>query len=435
MYFASFFLSLWRIINIFSKLRLDFFMARRLVAGANNDNKGVDSPFVRIATAAVALSVFVMIVSMSVIIGFRNEIMQKVVGFGSCINIINRESALNLESMPISSNQDFFPSMENEDGISHIQRYAYKPAIFKSGSDIMGVVLKGVGSEYDFSFIESNIVDGRVDISANEQNGRRSIVISRKMADLLGIKVGDDLVSYFVQNPPRMRKFTVSGIYSTGLEESDKMFAYISIDEIQKLNGWQSDQITGFEVMIDDFDRLDEMTELVRSIAGYTIAEDGSMMRVLSVRDTNGQLFSWIALIEMNVWVILGIMFFVALVNMSTALLIIIFEKSSMIGLLKSLGASNWLIRRVFILQSLYVLFRGVVIGSGMALVLILVQHYFNLIPLDASSYYVDHVPCELQLWYFVAIDLAVIIGMSLMLIIPSMAVSRMEPAKVLKFK
>ncbi|MCQ2253126.1 MAG: ABC transporter permease [Bacteroidales bacterium] len=404
-------------------------MARRLVAGANGK---VTSQVVRIAIAAVALSVCVMIVSMAVIIGFKNEIMDKVVGFGSCVSIINREMSANLETQPIDSNQDFYPSIEQESGIAHIQRYAIKPAIFKTSAEIQGVVLKGVGPEYDWSFFQKNLVEGSVlDLSDTV----RGVLISKKMSDLLGLGVGDAVVAYFIQNPPRMRKYKVSGIYSTGLEEYDKMFAFVNIADVQKLNGWADNQITGFEVMIDDFTQLDDMTELVRDFAGYRIAEDGTMMRVTSVKDNNSTLFDWLTLTEMNVWVILAIMFFVAFVNMSTAMLIIIFEKASMIGLLKALGATNWLIRKVFVVQSLYILIKGVVIGNLVAAVLIFVEHYTGIISLDPGSYYVDHVPCEPQLWYFVAIDLVTVLVMSVMLVLPSVAISRMQPAKVISFK
>jgi len=406
-------------------------MAHRLVHGANNK---VSTSVVKIAIASVALSVAVMIVSMAVIIGFKNEIMDKVVGFGSCINIVNRESSANLETLPISSQQDFYPSIESENGISHIQRFVIKPAIFKSGQDISGVVLKGVGKEYDWSFFQRNLLDGKV-LTMDDTSSQRQILISKKMSDLLNLKVGDNLVAYFIQDPPRMRKYYISGIYSTGLEEYDKTFAMVDIRDLQKLNGWDDDQITGFEVMIDDFNQLDEMTELVRDFAGYKILDDGSMMKVASVKDNNHALFDWITLTEMNVWVILAIMFFVAFVNMSTALLIIIFEKASMIGLLKAIGSTNWLIRKIFILQSLYILFKGIIIGNIIALVIILAQHFGHLIPLDASSYYVDHVPCDLQFWYFVAIDFATILVMSVMLVIPSFAISKMQPAKVIGFK
>ncbi|MCQ2251223.1 MAG: FtsX-like permease family protein [Bacteroidales bacterium] len=416
-------------------MKLEFFIARRLVAGDKDNNNRLSAPVIRIAVAAVALSVCVMLVSLAVIIGFRNEIMNKVVGFGSCVSIINRESAANLETLPISEHQDFYRSIENEDGISHIQRYALKPAIFKSGSDIMGVVLKGVGQEYDLGFINSCLVDGEADLSTDSIRNRKSIVVSQKMASSLDLHVGDDLVAYFVQDPPKMRKYHVSGIYSTGLEDCDKIFAFIDIDEIRAVNNWPDYNITGFEVMVDDFDRLDEMTDLVRDYAGFRIAEDGSMMRVQSVRETNRQLFDWITLTEMNVWVILGIMFFVAFVNMSTALLIIIFEKAAMIGLMKSMGATNWLIRKIFVIKSLYILLKGVVIGNLVALVVICLEHFFQLVRLAAASYYVDLVPCGLELWYFVAIDIVTLVGMMLLLVIPSMAISRMEPAKVMGFK
>lgn len=406
-------------------------MAKRLIGASNGK---ISSSVVKIAIISVALSVAVMIVSVAVIIGFKNQIMDKAVGFGSCVNIINRESGENLETLPIDSNQDFFPSIENEEGISHIQRYALKPAIFKAGGQILGAMLKGVAQEYDRSFFEKNLVSGEFPDFSDSVASRR-ILISQKMADALNLKTGDSFAAYFVQQPMRMRKYVVSGIYSTGLEEYDKIFALVDMADIQKLNSWTKNQITGFEVMIDDFSFLDEMTDLVREYAGYQILQDGSMMKVSSVKDNNRQLFDWITLTQMNVWVILFIMFFVSFVNMSTALLIIIFEKASMIGLLKAVGASNFLIRKIFVLKSLYILLKGIVIGNVIALILVLSEHYLHFIPLDASSYYVDYVPCDFKLWYFAAIDVSTLLIMSLLLIIPSFAVSVMQPAKVMGFK
>lgn len=413
-------------------MKLEWFIARRI--SGKTYNKGVSSTVVKIAVAAVALSVAVMIVSMSVIIGFKNEIMDKVVGFGSCVNIVNRETGGNYETMPISSEQDFFPSIENEQGINHIQRYVMKPAILKSGADILGVIIKGVGGEYDFKFFEDNMVEGCAPkIIAGQKTD--SMLISKRMAELLNLKLGDKVVAYFVQDPPRMRKYTVSGIYQTGLEDYDKLFCFTDMTDIQKINGWNDNQISGFEVMIDDFSKLEDMSSLVREYAGYQISEDGAMLRVTNVKDNNRQLFDWITLTEMNVYVILAIMFFVAFVNMSTAMLIIIFERAAMIGIMKAVGSCNWLIRKIFIIQSAHITSRGVVIGNIVAAVLILLEQYFHLVGLDPASYYVDHVPAEFQLWYFVAIDLGTLLVMSIMLVLPSMAISKMEPAKVVNFR
>ena len=413
-------------------MKLEFFMVSRLVRGANSG--GVASSVVKIAVAAVALSVCVMIVSIAVIVGFRNEIMDKVVGFGSCVNIINRESAANLESLPIDARQDFYPSITDEDGIKHIQRYALKPCIFKSGSDIMGVMLKGVGEEYDWSFFEGNMISGHALNVPDTVSGNR-IVVSKKMADLLNLEVGGNVVAYFIQDPPRMRKYNIVGIYSSGLEDCDKMFAMVDIAGVQKINGWNENQITGFEVMVDNIAELDVMTEVVRGVAGYRIADDGSMLRVSNVRENNRQLFDWIALTEMNVWVIIAIMVFVAFVNMSTALLIIIFEKASMIGLMKAIGARNWQIRKVFILQSLYILLKGLIIGNLIAFAIIALQYFTGVIALDAESYYVDHVPCVLDFWHFAAVDLGTLVLMTVMMTLPSLAIGLMQPAKVIGFK
>ena len=294
-------------------------------------------------------------------------------------------------------------------------------------------MLKGVTKDYDFSFFQKNLIEG--EIFKFDTASERKIIISKKMADLLKVGVGESLTAYFIQNPIRQRKYYISGIYSTGLEEYDKIIALVDLSGLQKLNSWNKDQVTGFEVMIDDFSSLEEMTEVVRDYAGYKILEDGSMLKVSSVKDNNRQLFDWITLTQMNVGVILAIMFFVAFVNMSTALLIIVFEKASMIGLLKAIGSTNWQIRKIFILQSLYILLKGIIIGNVIALIIILLQYYFKIIPLDSTSYYVDYVPTEFQLWYFFAIDVLTVLFMSIMLVIPSFAVSKMQPAKVIGFK
>lgn len=411
-------------------MKVEFFIASRLIGATSGK---VSSSVIKIAVSSVALSVAVMIISVSVIIGFKNEIFQKAIGFGSCINIVNRESAENLETKPVSINQDFYPSIENENGIKKIQPFILKSAVFKGKTDISGAMLKGVSKDYDFSFFQKNLIEG--EIFKFDTASERKIIISKKMADLLKVGVGESLTAYFIQNPIRQRKYYISGIYSTGLEEYDKIIALVDLSGLQKLNSWNKDQVTGFEVMIDDFSSLEEMTEVVRDYAGYKILEDGSMLKVSSVKDNNRQLFDWITLTQMNVWVILAIMFFVAFVNMSTALLIIVFEKASMIGLLKAIGSTNWQIRKIFILQSLYILLKGIIIGNVIALIIILLQYYFKIIPLDSTSYYVDYVPTEFQLWYFFAIDVLTVLFMSIMLVIPSFAVSKMQPAKVIGFK
>lgn len=411
-------------------MKLEFFLAR----GFLRNNKGVSKSVVKIAVAAVALSVAVMICSVAVIIGFENEITEKVAGFGACINIVNRETGDNFETFPVDASQDFLDDISDIQGVKHIQKYALKPALIKSGSDFLGVMLKGIDSDYDWSFFNSSMIEGE-NFTVTDSSARNSkVVISKNIADALHLKSGDSFGAFFIQQPPKMRKYTVCGIYNTGLEEYDKVTVVCDIADIRKVNDWTENQITGFEILIDDFDDLDIVTQRVRDVAGYVIADDGSMLNVKNVKDNNQQLFDWLTLTEMNVWVILAIMFFVAFVNMSSATLIIIFKKASAIGDLKAQGARNSLVRRVFVIQSLYMSLKGIIYGNLVSFVLIFIQWKFQIISLDPSSYYVDHVPVSFNFLNFAIVDISTLIILALMLWIPALAVSRMQPAKVLQF-
>jgi len=416
-------------------LNLSFFIARRL----STDKQGkssISQSIIRIATAAVAMSLAVMIIAVAVITGFKKEITEKVIGFGSHILITNHDTNSSYETQPVIKEQDFYPSLTEIEGIRHIQCFAMKPGIIKTKTDIQGVVLKGIDRDFDWTFFKANIIEGthfEIDDSSNVKH----ILISNYHAKLLKLKVNDDLFIYFIQNPPRLRKYKITGIYETGLQEYDERFALTEIDDIQKLNGWnelENEMVSGFEVLIDDYKELDEMTEIVTDKVGRQFTESGKKLKVTNILQENPQIFDWLTLTNMNVQVILFIMTFVAAINMVTGLLIIILERTNMIGILKALGARNRTIQRIFIYNSIFIMGKGLFFGNLIGISLCLLQMYFKIIPLDATSYYVDTVPINIDLLHILLLNFGILNITADILILPSLLITKIDPIKAINF-
>ena len=281
-----------------------------------------------------------MILAVAILTGFKQQIREKVVGFGSHIQIMNFDSNISFETTPISDTQEFIPKIKKIPGIRHIQVFATKAGIIKTDEDIQGVVLKGIGSDFDWSYFSSNMVDGSV-FTVTDTGRTDKVIISKKISDMLKLKTGDSFAMHFIQDPPRMRKFTISGIYETSLEEFDKMYVFCDIGHIKRLNGWDDDQVSGFEIFIDDFDKLDEMTVAVRDAIGYKISEEETKFKVTNIRTKYPQIFDWLNFQDINVIIIIILMLVVAGFNMISGLLILILEKTNMIGVLKALGSED----------------------------------------------------------------------------------------------
>jgi len=375
----------------------------------------------------------VMILAVSILTGFKQQIRDKIVGFGSNIQILNFDSNLSLETIPISDTLSFVPEIKQIPGIKHIQVFATKAGIIKTGDAIQGVVLKGVGSDFDWKFFKSNIVKGSA-FTVTDTGRTNEVIISKKISDMLRLKTGDSFAMYFVQDPPRSRKFTISGVYETSLEEFDKMYVFCDIGHIKRLNGWEDDQVSGFEIFIDDFDKLDEMTKSVRDVVGYRLVENEPRFRVKNIKDRYPQIFDWLNFQDMNVIIIITLMLLVAGFNMISGLLILILEKTNMIGIFKALGSENVTIRRVFLYQAAYLiakgLFWGNIIGIGMAFI----QLKTGLITLDPSSYYIKTVPVNLELSHILLLNAGTMAAIILMLIVPSQLISRIAPVKAIKY-
>jgi len=386
-----------------------------------------------IAIIGIAMGLAVMIIAVAVLTGFKQQIRDKIVGFGSNIQILNFDSNISLETIPISDTQAFIPRIKEMKGIRHIQVFATKAGIIKTEEAIQGVVLKGVGSDFDWDFFSSNIVDGRV-FTVTDTGRINDVIISKKISDMLRLKTGDSFAMYFVQDPPRSRRFTVRGIYETSLEEFDKMYVFCDIGHIKRLNGWTDDQVSGFEIFIDDFDKLDEMTLAVRNQVGYKLLEDETKFRVTNIRLRYPQIFDWLNFQDMNVFIIITLMLLVAGFNMISGLLIIILEKTNMIGILKALGSDNGTIRKVFLYQASFLIVKGLLWGNLIGLGLAFLQLKTGLISLDPSSYYIKTVPVNLELSHILMLNAGTMIIIILMLLVPSQLISRITPVKAIRY-
>ena len=375
-----------------------------------------------------------MILSVAIVTGFKKEIRQKIIGFGSHIQIVNYDNNNTFETKPINKNQPFIAALKKEEDIKHIEAFATKPGIIQTDSDIQGVVLKGIGPDFDWTFIKDHLKEGKI-ITINDSVKSDQAMISQYLASLLKLKVGDHFRMFFAQNPPRMRKFVISGIYSTDLIEFDKVYIFVDITQIQKLNGWSSNQVSGLEITLNDFNKLDEATEKLWDIVGNNYSKKDTTLRVENVREKNVQIFDWLNLQDMNVWVILILMLVVSGFNMVSGLLILILERTNMIGILKALGSRNILIRRIFLYQAGFLILKGLFWGNLLGLAICLIQKYTGIIKLDPTSYFLDRVPINLNLLYWVGLNLGTLIITILMLIIPSFIISNISPDKTIKYE
>ena len=414
-------------------MNLPYFIAQRLIKGRREETS-FSRPINVIAIIGIATGLAVMILAVAILTGFKQQIREKVVGFGSHIQILNFDSNISFETTPISDTQKFIPDIKKIPGIKHIQVFATKAGIIRTDEDIQGVVLKGIGSDFDWSYFKSNMVEGSAFPVSDTGLPNNNVIISKKIASMLRLKMGDSFTMLFIQDPPRMRKFTISGIYETSLEEFDKMYVFCDIGHIKRLNGWKDDQVSGFEIYITDFDNLDEMTSEVRDAIGYKITEDDSKFKVTNIRIRYPQIFDWLNFQDVNVVVIIILMLIVAGFNMISSLLILILEKTNMIGVLKSLGAEDKTIRRMFLYQAAYLIGKGLFWGNFIGIGIAFLQLKTGVIALDASSYYLKTVPVNLELIHILILNAGTMAVIISMLIVPSQLITRISPVKAIRY-
>ncbi|MBC8266601.1 MAG: ABC transporter permease [Flavobacteriales bacterium] len=407
-------------------MNVEYFIAKRLI-GAKEGNNRLSRPIIRIAILAIALSVAVMLISIGVVKGFKKDISDKVIGFGSHIQITAFSDNNSYETKAISENQEFYPSIENKEGIKHIQVFATKAAIIKTKDEIHGVILKGVGSDFDATFFESNLEQGEVPIYNDTLTSSR-VIISKKIANLLELEIGEKLIMYFVQDPPRVRKFVIAGIYTTELEEFDNLYVFGDIRHIQKLNNWSTDSVGGFEITLNNFEDLDEQTKMVYEKIPYNL-------NAQSIKEINPQIFDWLKLQDINVNVIIILMLIVAAINIITALLILILERTKLIGILKAIGQNNWSVRKVFLYNATYLIAKGLLWGNLIGIGLCLLQKYFHIISLNPSTYYMNTVPIHLIFSDILLLNFGAMFVCLLMLIIPTFIITKITPVKAIRFE
>ncbi len=409
------------------------FTAKRITFSRSNKKK-MSASVLNIAVSVVAVGIAVMIITVSTVTGFKHGVYKKIIGFQAHISIKNRDINETYETLPISKKQPFYPGITKIKGINHIQIYATKPGIIKTKTEVQGIVLKGVGKDYNWNFLKENLVKGTLpDVSSEKKS--KEILISQKTADLLNYNVGDKMDIYFIQNPPKARRFKICGIYKTGMTELDKMIAVCDIRQIQKINNWTPDQISGFEVFIDDYVNPEKMTEKVQDEVASIISKDGSMLQVSNYMRDNTFIVQWLKLSDTNVAVILTLMIIVSVLSMIAAILTIILERTTMIGILKALGANNSKIISIFLYNGAFLILKGLVIGNILGISLLAVQKYFKLIPLNPDLYYVDSVPVDINLFNFLLLDIGTLLISVFVLIIPAFLVAKIHPAKTINFK
>ena len=414
-------------------MSVPFFIAKRIYKDDDN-KKSVSRPAIAIATTGVAIGIAVMIISVCIVLGFKHTIRDKAIGFGGHINVGNFVSMHGGNIEPICMSDSMINAIKAIEGVKDVGRYAQKEGILKTDNDFLGVVFKGIASEYDTTFIHNNMVEGAIPHFTDSASSN-SIIISKTMADLLRLKAGDKVFAYFINENVRVRRFTIAGIYRTNLTQYDKTICFTDLYTTVKLNGWQQDQADGAEVIVNDYNQINDIAERFVSNINRRTDHYGQTYSSATIQEINPQIFSWLDLLDLNVWIILALMLCVAGFTMISGLLIIILERTNMIGLLKAIGSRNSQIRKTFLWFATFIIGRGLVIGNIIGIGLMILQKTTGLIRLDASIYYVDIVPVEINIPAIAAINILTLALCLLALIAPSFLVSHIHPAKSMKYE
>ncbi|MEA3463322.1 MAG: FtsX-like permease family protein [Bacteroidota bacterium] len=413
-------------------MNIELFIVRRMI-GSRKEGRSFSRSIVGIAMFGIALSLAVMIVAVAIVTGFKKEISNKVTGFGAHIQVLNLDSNLSYETAPVPAGLESVEKIREMEGIRNVQPFAIKAGIIKTGEEIHGAVLKGIDKSYDWSFIEEHLAEGDL-FTVSDTVRSNKVVLSGSTARLLNLDLGDRFTMYFIQDPPRARTFTISAIYNTSLEQFDKLYIFSDIKQVQRLNNWRNGEVSGYEVLIDNMDDLPELASQVREQVAFDFLDDGGRLKVETITDKNSQIFDWLKLQDMNVVVLVILMVVVAGINMISGLLILILERTNMIGILKALGTSNVSVRKIFMYQSGYLTLVGLLWGNLFGLGICLAQKQLNLISLDPGSYYLDTVPINLNLIHLLLLNLGTMAITYLFLLIPSMIIARISPDKSIRF-
>ena len=415
-------------------MNLPLFVARKIY-GSDSGRREVSRPAIRIATIGVAIGLAVMIITVSVVFGFKHTIRDKVAGFGSHIQVMNFSSTEDTTPYPISISDSLMDVMRNIPGVRHVERYSSTQGILKTDADFLGVIFKGIGEHYDLSFLKENLAEGEIPHFSDTKPSNQ-LLISRMMANKLNLKTGDRVFAYFLGNDDvHARRFTIKGIYQTNMTQFDQTVCFTDFPVPVKLNGWEKDQCSGAEVLVNDFDRINETAVYFVKDVNRTIDKYGQIMTSQTIQEAYPHIFSWLSLLDINVWIILVLMVCVAGFTMISGLLIIILERTQMIGILKALGMRNKTIRHTFLWFAAFIIGRGLLLGDIIGIGIVILQQQFGIIHLDPASYYVETAPVELNIPVIFALNIATLLISVFVLIAPSFLISHIHPARSMRYE
>ena len=415
-------------------MNLPLYIAKRIYSD-QGDKRKVSRPAIRIATIGVAIGLAVMIVTVSVVLGFKHTIRDKVVGFGSHIQVHNIMNYSGSDPHPISASDSLMKVVNKLPGVDKAERFSMTQGILKTDEDFLGIAIKGIAEDYDTTFLSQHLVAGNI-TSFSDKTSKYKLLISKMIADKMRLKVGDKVFGYFIDNQDvRTRKFTISGIYQTNMTRFDETLCFTDLHTANKLNGWTDNQVTGIEVLVKDFEKVNETADQFIDNINRTSDEEGNSLTTETVYELYPQVFSWLELLDINVWIILALMVCVAGFTMISGLLIIILERTQMIGILKALGARNNTVRHTFLWFSVFIIGQGLFWGNVIGIGIVLLQKYTGIITLNPQTYYVSEAPMELNLPLIALINVATLLICVFVLIAPSYLISHIHPAKSMRYE
>lgn len=411
------------------KLNLEYFIAKRLIT-AKDYKSSISAPIIKIAISAIAIGMIMMIVSVATGVGLQEKIRDKISAFNGHIIISNFDSNQSDATLvPISKKQSFYPKFNTVPSVNHIQAIASKAGIIRTEAAFEGIVFKGVGADYKWNNIKEYLVAGVLPNYSQKLN--EDVLISQFLANRLNLKVGDKFNTFFMKEGenklPNSRRFRIVGIFNSGFQEFDATYVIGDIRHMQRINKWKPDQVGAFEVFVDDFDNIQTVGEQVYK-------ETGSTLDAKTIIEKYSYIFEWLQLFDFNIIVILIVMIVVATINMVVALLVLILERTQMIGILKALGANNWTVRKVFLYNASYLIFRGLFWGNLIGISILLIQKYFGIVTLNPENYYVSEAPVYFNLWYIAALNFGTVAICFIVLLIPSYIITKISPVKAIRF-
>ena len=413
-------------------MNFEFFISKRLIS-AKDYKSSISAPIIKIAVAAIAIGVIMMLVSVATSTGLQQKIRDKIAAFNGHItigNLNNNNSQISIK--PIPSQQDFYPDFDEVEGIDHIQVVATKYGVIRTETDFEGIVVKGVGVDYRWDYLKEYLVEGRIPTYTKEKKYSKEILLSAYMANRLGFELNDQVVIYFLndanQERARLTAFEIVGIYDSGFQEFDETFLIADITQVQRLNKWGEDQIGNFEVFVDDFNQIEEK-------GGEVNEHINTFLEAKTIQQSYNSIFEWLSLFDFNVALIIGIMIIVSGINMITALLVLILERTPMIGMLKALGSNDWSVRKIFLYNGAYLIIKGLFWGNLIGLGLLFLQKYGKIMKLNPETYYVTEAPVNINWEYVLLINIGTLALCLLMLLVPSYLITRINPSRAIKFE